>query len=166
MMKKIILLLLLSLKISGLEIDKIHQLISDFKSGAKVDINQKFFNNKTALHQAAKEGDYHAVSILLSAGADIKAIEKCGATALHRTIMCENVTKSQRINIVRLLVARGVDQEAEYFGLKAKTMLTELCQKNFCKNCCERMPCSECKCQCREILTYLKSRAIKSLSNE
>ncbi len=70
---------------------------------AGVDINQKFWENDTALHVACRSGKREMVSWLLRQGADIRGINKQGMSPLA-VALCQG-----RMDLIDILIEAGAD---------------------------------------------------------
>ena len=66
----------------------------------------------TALHHAAKKRDLIKIQQLIHAGADVNATTKRNETAIHVHLSRSNA--NQQLEIVRLLVEHGADDNAVY----------------------------------------------------
>jgi len=71
-----------------------------------VDINQRFYNETTALHRAVQEGKNKNALLLIKYGADINAQNKIGETPLSTAILAED------IEMMECLIGAGADIDA------------------------------------------------------
>ena len=71
------------------------------------DVNSRFEDDSTPLHQASRQGHVDVASFLLEHGADTIAQDKNGSTALHLAL------QHGHVNVVRLLLEHGADAEAQ-----------------------------------------------------
>jgi len=76
-------------------------LLFDGQSNGRKLINARNLAGKTALHEAARTGSLHFIHTLISAGADINAVDETGKTALTDAI------QANKVDAIRVLLNRG-----------------------------------------------------------
>lgn len=81
-------------------------------------------DDNTALHYAARKGDYEVACLLLQHGADANAKNTSGETALHITI------EHDLYDLACLLIDYGVDLESKTFDSKCTALHTAVETKN------------------------------------
>ena len=78
--------------------------------GAPANARHKDRDNNTVLMEAASGGSVENVKLILDAGADLKAINENGQTALMKAVKLDHTySPEQRLPIIELLLSKGAD---------------------------------------------------------
>ena len=78
--------------------------------GAPANVRAKDRYNNTVLMEAASGGSVENVKLLLDAGADLKALNEDGQTALMKAVRLDHrYAPAQRLPIIELLLSKGAD---------------------------------------------------------
>jgi len=81
--------------------------------GAPVNARKKDYDGNTVLMEAASGGSVETVEMLLTAGADIKATNDRGETALMKAVALDHrYNPQQRLPMIELLIKKGADVNA------------------------------------------------------
>lgn len=76
-----------------------------------VDVDERDYNNLTALWYAAQEGCYEMAKILIEHNADIEVKDRFGNTPLSNAVYCHSQVHNGQL--IKLLVDAGADVNAE-----------------------------------------------------
>ena len=112
------------------------------KENPNVDIDQGDYDLRTALHLAAAEGNQPAVDFLITAGADVNAVDRLGATPL------EDALHAQHNHVILALRKAGLRYSPTQLGMALCVVLCCVVLGVCCTRGASQGGCVVCGCLC------------------